>query len=103
MTFFPADTLAVLEVDAGLSGRSLRRNSDIDGCHGGVIPEQTVAVTGEDHRNTDFAILLKKLNGVASIVPDGLLMLTQTIDAFIGLEFEGLANECSLNAGYYGW
>src|ERR1044071_5093304 len=57
--------------------------SHIHNCDCGIIPEQAITATGNQHRNSHFTILLQQSHTRSTIVHQARLMLAQPVDRLI--------------------
>ena len=64
--------------------------SGIEVCERGIVPEQTITVTRNNHRQGDFGVQLPKLLRHSSPVPNAFLKLAESVDEFIGWTVEDL-------------
>src|ERR1043166_863321 len=64
--------------------------SHIHSCDCGIIPEQAITATRNQHRHSDFTILLEQYHTRSTIVHQALLMLAQPVDRLIRRQEECL-------------
>ena len=48
-----------------------------------VVPENAVAIAGEQQRNGDIGVVLRKVDGFSAIVPHAGLVLAQSVKGFL--------------------
>ena len=55
----------------------------VEAAAGAVVPEDSVAVAGEEQRDGDVGIVLREVDGFTAVVPDTTLVLAETIKSFL--------------------
>jgi hypothetical protein len=70
----------------------------------GVVPEDAVAVGGDEQRNGDVGVFLRQIDGFAAIVPHAGLVLAEAVEAFMrAVDAEDDLGVVGLLAVYLGW
>src|SRR6266567_1568367 len=59
------------------------REAIVEAAAGSVVPENSIAVAGKQHRDGDVGVVLRNIYGFAAIVPDARLVLAQTVERFL--------------------